>query len=99
LRLNAAKLTSLTVAAGVSISIRRRGGRKLGPAPDGTTDTWTVPCRHIDNAMIKAVPRALRWREMLEAGKYTTIKEMAKAENINHSYVARILRANARPAA
>jgi len=29
---------------------------------------------------------------MLEAGRYTTIKEIAKAEKINSSYVSRVLR-------
>ena len=29
---------------------------------------------------------------MLETGQYATIKEIAKAENINPSYVSRVLR-------
>jgi hypothetical protein len=52
----------------VPISIRRRGGRKLVLAPDGTTDILVAPRRRIDNAMIKAVARAFRWRELLENG-------------------------------
>jgi hypothetical protein len=36
---------------------------------------------------------AFCWRrEMLEIGKYATIAEIAKAEKINESYVARVLR-------
>ena len=81
-----------TVTVRVPISIRRRGGRKLVVAPDGTTDTWAVPCRRIDNAMVKAIARAFRWREMLENGKYATIAEIAAAEKINESYVGRVLR-------
>ena len=83
---------SRTVTVRIPISIRRRGGRKLVVAPDGTTDTWAVPCRRIDNAMVKAIARAFRWREMLENGKYATIAEIAAAEKINESYVGRVLR-------
>jgi hypothetical protein len=41
-------------------------------APDGTDITTAPIHRHIDNAMVKAVSRAFRWREMLENGDYTT---------------------------
>ena len=81
-----------TITVRVPISIRKRGGRKLVLAPDGTNIAGTPVDRHIDNAMVKAIARAFRWREMLETGKYSTIKEMAETEGINHSYVARILR-------
>jgi hypothetical protein len=81
-----------TVTVHVPISIRRRGGRKLVLAPDGTTDSWAAPCRQIDNAMVKAIARAFRWREMLENGTHATIAEIATAERINESYVGRVLR-------
>ena len=81
-----------TVTVRVPISIRRRGGRKLVLAPDGTNVTTTTLCRHIDNAMVKAIARAFRWREMLENGTHATIAEIAAAEKINESYVGRVLR-------
>jgi hypothetical protein len=74
------------------ISIRRRGGRKLVLAPDGTNVTTAPVRRHIDNAMVKAIARAFRWREMLENGTHATIAEIAAAEKINESYVGRVLR-------
>ena len=83
---NAAELISLTVAAGLSTSIRRRGGRKLVVAPDGTHVTTAPVRRHIDRAMVKAVARAFRWREMLENGTQATIAEIANAEKINETY-------------
>ena len=76
----------------VPISIRRRGGRKLVLAPDGTNVTTAPIRRHIDNAMVKAIARAFRWREMLENGTHATITEIAAAEKINESYVGRVLR-------
>ena len=48
--------------------------------------------RHIDITLIKAVARAFRWLRMLETGRFATITELAAAEKINASYVARILR-------
>ena len=81
-----------TVIVRVPISIRRRGGRKLVLAPDGSNVTTGPVRRHIDNAMVKAIARAFRWREMLESGKYATIREIAATEKINESYVGRVLR-------
>ena len=81
-----------TVTARVPISIRKRGGRKLVLAPDRTNVTAAPVRRHIDNAMVKAIARAFRWREMLKNGTYTTIAEIAVVEKINESYVGRVLR-------
>jgi hypothetical protein len=81
-----------TVTVRVPITIRRRGGRKLVLAPDGRNITAAPLVRRIDNAMVKAIARAFRWREMLENGTRATIAEIANAEKINESYVGRVLR-------
>ena len=36
--------------------------------------------------------RAHRWRDMLESGDYATVRDLAKAEAINESYLGRLLR-------
>jgi hypothetical protein len=81
-----------TVTVRVPISIRKRGGRKLVLAPDGADVTAAPVSRHVDNAMLKAIARAFRWRNMLESRNYATIREIANAEKINESYVGRVLR-------
>lgn len=81
-----------TVNVRVPLAIRRRGGRKLVLAPDGAEIAAAPVTRHIDNAMIKAIARAFRWRGMIEAGTYATIREIAAAENISETYVGRTLR-------
>lgn len=82
-----------TITVRVPISIRKRGGRKVVLAPDGAMDDpRKLFCQQVDNAMVKALARAFRWREMLEAKKYVTILEIAKAERINASYLSRLLR-------
>jgi hypothetical protein len=81
-----------TVTVRVPISIRKRGGRKLVLAPDGAEMTAAPITRHVDNAMVKAIARAFRWRDMLESGEHATIREIAAAERINETYVGRVLR-------
>ena len=41
---------------------------------------------------MKALARAHRWQRMLESGEYGSIEELAAAERINPSYLARVLR-------
>jgi hypothetical protein len=83
---------SRTVTVRVPIAIRRRGERKLVLAPDGAEVTAAPVTRLVDNAMVKAIARAFRWREMLEDGTYATIREIAAAQKINESYVGRVPR-------
>ena len=81
-----------TITVRVPISIRKRGGRKLVLAPDGTNVTTATVRRNIDSAMVKAIARAFRWREMLENGMFNTIREIAHAEKLDETYVGRLLR-------
>jgi hypothetical protein len=81
-----------TITVKVPISIRKRGGRKLMLAPDGANVARAGAARRIDGALVKAIARAFRWREMLESGEYPTIREIARAEKINEAYVGRVLR-------
>ena len=46
----------------------------------------------MDSALLKALARGFRWRKLLETGDFSTIQEIADAENINPSYVSRVLR-------
>jgi hypothetical protein len=80
-----------TVTVTVPFAIRKRGGRKLVITPDGTM-TAPVPRARVDSALLKALARGFRWRRLLETGDFATIEEIAEAENINPSYVSRVLR-------
>lgn len=55
--------------------------------PEGTAQTWKP-----DNALIKALARAFRWKRMLDSGEFTTIAELAERERIAPSYMTRVLR-------
>jgi hypothetical protein len=80
-----------TLTVRVPLTFRKRGGRKLVIAPNGS-DTWAPPRPRVDNAMVKAIARAFRWRKLLETGTHASIAEIAVAEKINPSYVGRVLR-------
>lgn len=82
-----------TIKVRVPIAIRKRGGRKLVIAPDGSPAARVrAGQRRVDDALVKAIARAFRWQELLENGTYATIAEIAEAERINETYVGRILR-------
>jgi hypothetical protein len=81
-----------TITVKVPICIRKRGGRKIVLAPDGANVVRAAIPRRADGALVKAIARAFRWREMLESGEYPTIREIARAEKINEAYVGRVLR-------
>ena len=82
---------SRTMTVRVPMSLRQRGGRKYVVTPAGATPWVPTPPR-IDNTLVKAIVRAHRWRDMLESADYATVRELAKAEAINESYLGRVLR-------
>ena len=87
----AAVTNQSTLTVQVPLSFCRRGGRKLVIAPSGS-DSLASPRLRIDNAMIKAIARAHRWKRMLESGEFATVQDLAAAEKFNPSYLSRILR-------
>ena len=84
-------MTDQTVTVTVPFAIRKRGGRTLVITPDGMAAAPT-PRSRVDSALFKALARGFRWRKLLETGHFATIEEIAEAENINASYVSRLLR-------
>jgi hypothetical protein len=79
-----------TARLSIAVSFLQRGGRKQILSPAGAAP-WS-PAPRMDSALVKAVVRAHRWRQMIESGKYASSAEMAKAEKVNDSYLSRILR-------
>ena len=79
-----------TAMVSISVKFLQRGGRKQILSPSGTAP-WS-PAPRVDSALVKAVVRAHRWRQMIESGKYASSAELAKAEKVNASYLSRILR-------
>ena len=70
------------------MKVSLRGGRK-------TIIAECVAPTHrpkTDEALLKALARAHRWRRRIEAGEYASITELAKVERVNESYACRLLR-------
>ena len=62
-----------------------------------SSEGWLGPAlaprpARVDGTLAKALARAHRWQGMLEGGGSGTIEELARAERINPSYLARVLR-------
>ncbi len=59
--------------------------------PEGAP-AWAPRAGRINSTLVKALARAHRWQGLPESGAYGTIEELARAERINPSYLARVLR-------
>ena len=80
-----------TITVRIPITFVRRGGRKVIIAPDGR-DAW-VPARpRPDEALIRALVRAHRWKRLLDHGRYRSAVDLAEAEGVTRSFVNRLLR-------
>jgi hypothetical protein len=80
-----------TVTVQIPWRLKKRGGRKLVLAPDGSPVT-PQDAPHIQSVMVKTLVRAFGWRKLLETGAYATLGELALAEGIDPSYLGRALR-------
>jgi hypothetical protein len=80
-----------TITVRIPMTFVRRGGRKAIVAPDGG-DAWAPVRPRPDEALIRAIMRAHRWKRLLEKGKYSSASELAEAEGVTRSFVTRLLR-------
>lgn len=80
-----------TMVVRIPISLRHQGGRKLVVTP-ADAPAWSSRPARVDNTIVKALVRAHRWRNMLESNLFASVRELAKAEKINESYLCRVLR-------
>ena len=76
-----------TVTLRVPFRLAKRGGRKEMRLPEGI-----APPRRPDDALVKALARAFRWKRMLESGEFASISELAEREGIAFTYMARLMR-------
>lgn len=76
-----------TMTIHVPFRLVKRGGRKEMQLPEGAPTQ-----RRPDDALVKALARAFRWKRMLDSGEFATIAELAAREGITLSYLTRLLR-------
>ena len=86
-------MSATRITVRVPLTIRRRGGRTIVIAPDGSVipGTSRQAATPSDPALVKALARAFRYQRMLDVGKYSSIGEMAAAEKLDRGYLGRLL--------
>ena len=82
--------TARMLTVHIPLAVRRRGGRKVVIAPDGT-EAPAVAAR-VDSTLVKALARAFRYQKLLDEGRYASISEMAAGERIERGYLGTLLR-------
>jgi hypothetical protein len=80
-----------TITVRIPMIWKRRGGRKMIIASDGS-DAWAPANPRPDETLMRALARAHRWKRMLEEGKHRSAGELAEAEGVTRSFVNRLLR-------
>ena len=75
----------------IPMTFRRRAGKAVIVLPNGER---AIERREalIDNTMVKLIARGHRWHRQLFDGTHASIEDLAKSENINPSFVSRVLR-------
>lgn len=76
----------------IPINLRRWGGKKVLVGPQGQDLRNLDLDVRKDEKLLKALGRAYRWHKMIAIGKYQSASELAEAENINKSYLLRVMR-------
>ena len=74
----------------IPMRFKRVGGRKRIVVPSEVQQVKQPPVR--DESLLKALGRAFRWRELLSGDQFETIEELARAEKVDASYLARMMR-------
>ena len=75
----------------ITMTFRRRAGKAVIVLPNGQR---AIERREalFDNTMVKLIARGHRWHRKLFDGTHASIADIAKSENINPSFVSRVLR-------
>ncbi|GAB0057958.1 hypothetical protein SIID45300_02292 [Candidatus Magnetaquicoccaceae bacterium FCR-1] len=77
-----------TIIVSIPMQMKKRGGRTLIIAPTGMGEE--PPPR--EETLAKLVARAHHWLRLLEEKRFASVRELAAHENLDASYIAKILR-------
>ena len=79
-----------SLAVTVPIRIKRRGSCKVVTLPDGD-NAQPRPWDDTPTPLQLALARGHRWLAMLESGEVSSMKEIARREGVDDSYVSRMV--------
>ncbi len=76
----------------VPINFRRWGGKKVLIGPQGEDLRILEKEIRKDEKLLKALARAYKWQKLIAIGKYQNSGDIEMVEQINRSYVQRVMR-------
>ena len=76
------------VVVHVPVKFRKRSGSCRIVTPEGKR--WRS--KEVNQPLIEALAKGLRWQEKLESGEVGEIQELARAEGVNRSTISRMMR-------
>ncbi len=83
------RATNGGVTVSIPIRIRRYGGRKQVVVPQGISANLNATVA--PTALQVALARGHRWLRLIESDKVANISAIAKAENVDRSYISRMV--------
>jgi hypothetical protein len=76
----------------MTFPIKCKSGRTWIITPDGSDPVFERVC--VDNTIFKALVKAYLWKQYIDKGRFSSMKELAEKEGIAESYVRRMARLN-----
>lgn len=83
--------TGQTIRVSVPMKLKKQSGRKMVIVPD-CMENASIPNADYRGALVIALARAHLWNELLESGKFSSIRELSDTIGLDSAYVARIIR-------
>jgi len=78
---------TLAATCEAKVQYKRRGGRKEIVLPKDAPTEYTST----NKALLRTLARALRWSDLLEQGRFPSVRALTAAVGLERSYVARLL--------
>ena len=76
----------------IPMHIRRMRGRKMIFAPQALDGSVPDSPSDVQGAVVQALARAFLWSDAIESGAVGSVSDLAKALDIDNSYMVRILK-------
>lgn len=90
--MNHTRVENNKIIVHVPMLLKTWGGKKVIVGPQGQDLRELDTTVRKDEKLLKALGRAYRWHTWMLTGKYATVQEMAEKQNINKSYMQRMMR-------
>lgn len=84
--------TAERVTVHIPMALRRSSGHRRIIAPDIVESAEETPSIKVPTKLAVAVAKAHQWQRWLDEGRYRDVNDLARALNLDWSYVHRLLR-------